>query len=474
MGNTQFFQDSTNLSKKFKWKEIFSGVLNKPTQEERDRLYASGCESFMPRHGQMLLQWTKPWLFFRFGIIGIVFSLLIIAALYMTNGQLIFYTLEVIIPPFVMPVTMLLFLWEMNIPRNISIFDLFKYVFIGGFFSLFFVFLILDNSFLGNTGVALATGISEELAKFIIVYIIIKNKNYKYILNGLLIGCAVGVGFATLESSMYALSSILSGDNVFMTNLIRGILAVGGHSAWAAMYGAALVAVKKERELEFSYIWNKTVLGMLGLTVLLHTIWDVRFVNIVVDELGNVYDTGLLYYLFHDNMNLYTNLATFVLSYQGVYVVLCVVAWLVLMSWIRRGIVQIVEQEQAARIRPVAFQNAQPQLASGVQMGNAGIAVVGLQGYYQGRQIGFDSNGHIVFGRDAQATVRYAPNTPGISGIHCEIKIKNGIPVLIDRESSHGTYFQDGRKLNPNQPYQIQNGMVFYLATKDNSFVIQM
>ena len=187
MGNTQFFQDSTNLSKKFKWKEIFSGVLNKPTQEERDRLYASGCESFMPRQGQMLSQWTKPWLFFRFGIIGIVFSLLIIAALYMTNGQLIFYTLEVIIPPFVMPVTMLLFLWEMNIPRNISIFDLFKYVFIGGFFSLFFVFLILDNSFLGNTGVALATGISEELAKFIIVYIIIKNKNYKYILNGLLI-----------------------------------------------------------------------------------------------------------------------------------------------------------------------------------------------------------------------------------------------------------------------------------------------
>lgn len=76
-----------------------------------------------------------------------------------------------------------------------------------------------------------------------------------------MVGCAVGVGFATLESSMYALSSILSGDNVFMTNLLRGILAVGGHSAWAAMYGAALVAVKKDRELEFSYIWNKTVLG---------------------------------------------------------------------------------------------------------------------------------------------------------------------------------------------------------------------
>ncbi|MFK9090737.1 PrsW family glutamic-type intramembrane protease [Bacillus salipaludis] len=55
-------------------------------------------------------------------------------------------------------------------------------------------------------------GIAEELAKAVTVIYFVRRLKYKYILNGLLLGAAVGAGFAAFETAGYALRGLLSGN----------------------------------------------------------------------------------------------------------------------------------------------------------------------------------------------------------------------------------------------------------------------
>ena len=48
MGNTEFFRQTTDLKRDFKWRDIFSEVKKPHTKVQKDKLLASGCETFMP------------------------------------------------------------------------------------------------------------------------------------------------------------------------------------------------------------------------------------------------------------------------------------------------------------------------------------------------------------------------------------------------------------------------------------------
>ena len=76
----------------------------------------------------------------------------------------------------------------------------------------------------------------------------------------------------------------------------------------------------------------------------------------------------------------------------------------------------------------------------------------------------------IVLGRDPkQCNVVFPSQTPGISGVHCEVRVSGGVVTLIDRGSSYGTFY-NGTKLTPHQPVTLRAGDSFYLATPQNEF----
>ncbi|MCD7717341.1 MAG: FHA domain-containing protein [Lachnospiraceae bacterium] len=50
----------------------------------------------------------------------------------------------------------------------------------------------------------------------------------------------------------------------------------------------------------------------------------------------------------------------------------------------------------------------------------------------------------------------------------------NGFLVLIDRNSSYGTFFSNGTKLEPNTPYKLKGDVRFYLASEKNEFLIHV
>jgi hypothetical protein len=96
-----------------------------------------------------------------------------------------------------------------------------------------------------------------------------------------------------------------------------------------------------------------------------------------------------------------------------------------------------------------------------------------LAGMYSGNV--FPSpHGRLVIGRDSRlANIVYPPDMRDISSVHCEVRLENGMYLLIDRNSTNGTFLADGTRLMPEQPYQINRRSEFYLATRENMFEIE-
>lgn len=85
----------------------------------------------------------------------------------------------------------------------------------------------------------------------------------------------------------------------------------------------------------------------------------------------------------------------------------------------------------------------------------------------------FKIRSRIIMGRDpGKCQVVFPKDTPGISSVHCEIRPEASTVLLIDHQSSYGTYLENGTKLTPNQPYTLKRGDSFYLASHKNMFKV--
>jgi RsiW-degrading membrane proteinase PrsW (M82 family) len=120
----------------------------------------------------------------------------------------------------------------------------------------------------------LAIGIIEELAKIVIPLYILFRRPYKSVFDGIIIGVAVGAGFAALESMGYGLIALLgSGGDInatVQTLFFRGLMSPAAHIAWTGLLGGALWQARYSvRPHKIRKLFN-TFLGV----VLLHALWD--------------------------------------------------------------------------------------------------------------------------------------------------------------------------------------------------------
>lgn len=124
------------------------------------------------------------------------------------------------------------------------------------------------------------------------------------------------------------------------------------------------------------------------------------------------------------------------------------------------------EREQyMARRHVEAYQSAMPVRGA--------PKIIGTQGIFANNS--FTVTGYMVMGRSrARCHLLFPENTPGVSKVHCELRIVNGGLYLTDRGSSYGTFLGNGARLSPNQPYLLHDGEVFYLAAPQHSFLVRI
>lgn len=302
------FEDITGGSKEaeFKLSDLWANVFKKHTDEESEDLLISGTKRHTPRPEDIGKGWHRPWLYSRiFLVLAITFAFLFVCFQLFGNDLAIVGL--AFIGSMVMPFSLLVLFWETNIPRNISIFELVKMFFVGGVASLAMALLLFELIPVQELNVvgAILVGIIEEVGKLLpVAYFIYKSKS-KYILNGILIGAAIGAGFAVFESAGYALFRTESVNDIVNNILLRGILAAGGHIVWAAMSGAAIMLAKGDGEFGMRIFKSGKFWKLFPVPIVLHALWDMPFSTILM------------------------------------YVLLVVIAWVFILALIRAGMTEV-------------------------------------------------------------------------------------------------------------------------------------
>lgn len=121
---------------------------------------------------------------------------------------------------------------------------------------------------------ALLVGLIEEGCKIIAVVILARRMRHTSEMDGLLLGGAVGMGFAALESTGYAFTAFVAGHGQVGTSIavtvLRGLVAPFGHGIWTALLGAILFRESTDRHFRLTM----PVLLMYLFVSVLHGFWD--------------------------------------------------------------------------------------------------------------------------------------------------------------------------------------------------------
>jgi RsiW-degrading membrane proteinase PrsW (M82 family) len=265
----------------FRLKDIFSQVFKKHTLSEMEDQLVTGTQSNTPAITDIETSWAKPWLFSRMLLVSTAVTVLLIIGFRTFENPNLLPGL-IFVGSFAVPFSTLIFFLEMNAPRNISIFMVIALAFIGGVTSLFLALVFFSRlGFMSTIMGTSAAGVIEEPAKVLIVVLALgKIKRFRWGLNGLLFGAAIGTGFAAFESAGYAFRPILDGggfDSVVDSITLRGLLSPFMHIVWTANAAAALWLVKGERQFEWNMLADPKFLRVMISSVILHMTWNANF-----------------------------------------------------------------------------------------------------------------------------------------------------------------------------------------------------
>ncbi|WP_307796657.1 PrsW family intramembrane metalloprotease [Actinomadura barringtoniae] len=153
---------------------------------------------------------------------------------------------------------------------------------------------LLETYLLGPSPfVYLGVGLIEEAAKLAALVWVTRHMTRRHARDGMLLGAAVGFGFAAFESAGYALTAALTVKGLSLralveTEVLRGLLAPVGHGLWTAILGGVLFAAGR-------YTWS--VLGAYLWVSLLHGLWDsMNSIAVVLTYLltGSSWQYGLI------------------------------------------------------------------------------------------------------------------------------------------------------------------------------------
>ncbi|MCM1225756.1 MAG: PrsW family glutamic-type intramembrane protease, partial [Lachnospiraceae bacterium] len=391
MANTEFYDQIYRDVDKISWKDVFSECGRKHTKEDREYALLAGTSVDTATEATMLRKWQKPWLFLPLllggaGLIAAIY-LVVYACIRIFDGCGIvaLNLLFVVVPPLIFPLVLMVFFWELNIPRNISIWKMLGYFLVGGMMSIFVTLIV--GMFTPEGGASYAP-FSEEpgklLAALVFLWLFSRSGKKVYGMTGLAIGAAVGAGFGGFESAQYAYNMIdwswLGGfyifDEIFgvivKNELLRGVLSLGGHTLFCAPYAAAVALHMKDSKLSLESFLNVDFAITFGCSFLMHFLWN--------SDLG----IGWLQ-----------------------YPIVIVVLWFSTLYITRKCFRQVVEVGRGGRAVLPAGSMAMT------------LTLQCVSGPATGAVWQFGGSEVLVLGRDAGCTIKIPGGTAGVSKHHC-------------------------------------------------------
>ena len=317
----------------FSWKSFFGGVFRKHPDEEVYEIFQCGTPTSTPTIGQISNKWPTPWLFSRFLFFGMalfgVFWYLVTK--HSIDGAIPIYCIT---SAFFFPLALYILFYELNIWRNVSMYNAVRCLVVGGVVAL--ILFVLkgkseDEWYLGPPVIEYckllaALKVSSMLAKM----------RMNRILPGMLMGCSVAVGFAIIMGSGDIFLMIVNG---MLEPGIGGLISIGTISiyyflevVWCIITVGAFCKVQALREKEGGQSadkWSKS------------TMFDRRFIVLAAVPV-------LLHYAFEVSRHCLAGLGAYAgFVILGVLIVSAAISWLIVLRLIQNGIDQVREEKEA-------------------------------------------------------------------------------------------------------------------------------
>jgi protease PrsW len=221
----------------------------------------------LKRHG-------RQWL--RFFVVG---ALLWVASVVVTfaTGNVNLVPTVILLGSFLVPVTFVVYAFQQYADQVVTAQRIFTAFVYGGVLGVLGA-SVLEAAFLRQpSGLAyVGVGLIEEAVKLAALWLLARRLPRYTMRDGIVLGAAVGLGFAALESSGYAFNALftmegLSLQNLVETEVLRGLLTPVGHGLWTAILGGVLfrTAARTGRPR-----LTGALVGWYLLVALLHTLWD--------------------------------------------------------------------------------------------------------------------------------------------------------------------------------------------------------
>ena len=300
----QKFRSTFNLDKieNFKLSDFLGQIFKRHPWTEIEEYLIVGTTSTTPQLSTISPSWPTPWLFFRM----IIITVLAVLFLYWKGDFLGWH--NVFMPLLIfgvigIPLATLIFFWELNIPKNVSMLLLIRIMLISGFLSIGITFILHSVIGLDDSWSAIWAGPIEETAKALTMLFFLKNNRYCYKLNGLLIGAAVGTGFAFIETGGY---TVMSGDAADFTMILRALLSPFCHIPWSAIVGIALWRTMQNKTWSFENLLNRRFLSLFFCSVGMHMFWNSPLLGgeiLLKTAIVGVLEYTIIIYLLQEGIN---------------------------------------------------------------------------------------------------------------------------------------------------------------------------
>jgi len=403
---------STDKLEGFSLKELFKDTFTRRGADEVIDYMMVGSSRTTPPLELVDTNWPRPWLFFRV-MVALALGAVALWLVWHFTTQPGTIASILFLGAFAVPLAVVVFIFEMNTPRNVPVVLILELIIIGGVLGNCLCLLEYSIPFIQNW-----PGIVEETAKLAAVILVVRSLRYRYELNGILFGAAVGAGFASFETCSYALGFLgnltpVAGSNGFMapqmllemakatldainavqaqsqsaieTALkewnqaindalasmvsqleLRGLLSPFGHPLYTGIAAGAFWRLKQDRPASFSMLMDSRFLKAFLIPVLLHTLWDLGA------EFPKWFNTGTQAQISAKGYLL-----------DSIQLLVAVVGWYVLFTMIQQGLHQVRDMQKAqlehtlanveATLPPVmGTYGLQPQAAAVQPQGPAG------------------------------------------------------------------------------------------------------
>lgn len=294
---------------------ILTGGLIGTESDSSERLFATGTRDTTPSIADVPAPWPVPQVFWRLflGAVIVYGILLLLFSLFSGTQKLVFVPGMMMVGAFLVPLSIAILLFELNLPRNVPIYQVLRMVFFGGALGLLLTillrFFIPTSTGTKDIERALGIGLVEETGKALALVAIVRVRRFKWELNGLLFGAAVGAGFAGFETAGIAFAAFLEDIKDLLINsagqitvrdapkqllqiyiraardstdllTLRSLFSPGGHVVWTAMIGAAIWRVKDDNPFEWRMLRKGLVLRRWSVAVMLHALWNTPFTSV--------------------------------------------------------------------------------------------------------------------------------------------------------------------------------------------------